>query len=484
MRIVIGSFSHESNTFNPVQMQLEEFHPQYGEDILALMKQSGRSPLHGIYQVLDAAGAEIIPTVYARATPGGIVSRHAFDTVSRRMLAAVAAAGPVDGVCLHLHGSMTVAELGDAEGYILSEVRKLVGPDVPISVSLDMHAMVTPAMLRSADALVGYRTAPHVDTFETGHTAASLLMGAITEGYKLTTAAVSLPLLVSGEQSETEKYPMNHLIQVLKDTDEHQGILACSYFLGFPWADAPYNLGSAVVVARHDADLAGATAMQLAEEFWQYHTKFQFTTEAYPFEEALEVARAHTKGLVCIADCGDNPGAGGSENIVYPLKHMLAVGQERALIGAINDPAALHVCQGAGVGAAVTVTVGKLSIAADSPGLEVTGTVKQLGQLGRTEAAVLQVAGVDVLITKVRAMMLDPQELVDMGLNLADYDILVLKSGYLDPQYEAVAAKGLLALTPGFTNQIFVDLQYQHVPRPIYPLDQDFVFDPKEYLIS
>ncbi len=487
MRVVIGSFSHESNTFNPVQMQLEEFHPQYGEDVLTTLESPLRSSLHGIYQVLQNAGAEIIPTVYARATPGGVVSRQAFDTVSGQLLATVAAAGSVDGVCLHLHGSMTVADIGDAEGHLLTEVRRLVGPDVPIAVSLDMHAMVTPAMLHSANAFVGFRTAPHVDAFETGHTAATLLVDSLQQGYQLTTAAVSLPMLVSGEQSETEKYPMNHLIQVLKETDQQVGILASSYFLGFPWADVPYNLGSAVVVSRQDPELAANTAVALAEEFWKYHKDFQFTTEAYRFEEALAVAQMHDGGLVCIADCGDNPGAGGSENIVYPLQHMLAAVQKRAFFGAIHDPAAVRACQEAGVGGTVSVVLGKLSIAPDSPGLSLTGTVKQVGQLGKlvtTAAAVLRVTGIDVLITEERAMMLDPQDLVELGLDLADYDILVLKSGYLDPQYEAVATKGLLALTPGFTNQIFVDLEYKQVPRPLYPLDKNIEFDPKAYLIQ
>ncbi len=481
MRILIGSFSHESNTFNPERTKLEDFDAAYGQDMEVLMTQGGRSALNGIAGVLQKHGVEFVFSAAARATPGGPVARAAYDSIKNRILEA--ASGPLDGICLHLHGSMTVEDLDDAEGDLLAALHAAAGPNVPIVCSLDMHAMVSAAMLRSAQAFVGYRTAPHIDAYETGRRAADLLLRSLQESFSLTTAAVALPLLVSGEQSETSKAPMKQLIPLLIQTDRQPSILASSYFMGFPWADVSISAASALVVTRDDRDLAERTAQGLAHVFWQHLEQFQFTTAAYPFPEALRQAQAVGSGPVCIADCGDNPGAGGSQNTVAPLEHLLAEGTTDVLFGAIADPQALAVCEQAGRGSDIQVELGRTSIAENSPGLKASGRVTHLGELGRTRAAVLRVQGVDIVISQRRTMMLDPQDLVELGLDPASYRILVLKSGYLDPKYEAIAAAGMLALTPGYTNQRFSELHYERILRPMYPLDQDFVYRPSDYLI-
>lgn len=208
MKIIIGSLSHESNSFNPKQTELSDFSPIYGADVLDVLKAGGRSALHGIYEVLSSHGAEIIPTIFARATPGGIVSFQAYRTMKEGFLERLRRVEDPTAVCLHLHGSMTVDRIGDAEGDLLTSVREIVGPNIPIVTSLDMHTTLTEAMLAKANAFVGYRTAPHIDAKETGQQAAEVLMGALKEGYELKMAAVGLPILVSGEQSETAKPPM------------------------------------------------------------------------------------------------------------------------------------------------------------------------------------------------------------------------------------------------------------------------------------
>lgn len=481
MRILVGSFSHESNTFNPNPTTLESFDAAYGQHLELLITQGGRSAFHGVASVLQKHGVDLVYSAAARATPGGPVARKAYDAIKERILEA--AAGPLDGVCLHLHGSMTVEDLDDAEGDLLQAVRETVGPDIPIVCSLDMHAMVSAAMLRHAEAFVGYRTAPHMDAYETGRRAAELLLRSLQERFALTTAAVALPLLVSGEQSETSKPPMQQLIPLLIQTDRQPDILASSYFLGFPWADVPMSAASALVVTRDDQALAETTAKGLAQVFWQHLEQFQFTTPAYPFPEALRQAQAMDSGPVCIADCGDNPGAGGSQNIVAPLEHLLAEGVPDVLFGAVADPQAWAFCEQAGCGSSVQLEVGRATIAPESSGLQLDGTVTQLGKLGSTPAAVLRVQETDVVISQRRTMMLDPQDLVHLGLDPASYRILVLKSGYLDPKYEAIATGSLLALTPGYTNQMFTELHYERLPRPMYPLDQGFEYRPTDYVL-
>lgn len=483
MRIAVGSLSHESNSFNPKLMTLKDFNPVYGNDVIKKLDEGGQNPLQGIRKVVSSYGAEIIPTIFARAIPGGLVSRAAYEEMKQGFLYEVRQAGQLDGICLHLHGSMTVEEIGDAEGDILTELRQIVGEEIPIVVSLDMHATITPAMLQTANAFVGYRTAPHVDTMQTGERAAKVLMESLTKGYKLSTVGVGLPLLVSGEMSESAKPPMNGLIERLSELEENPDIASASIFLGFPWVDVSFNQGMVMVVTKDNPELAEEEAKQLAIEFWSKLHEFKFTTEAYPFEEALEVALRQPKGPVCLADCGDNPGAGGSQNIVYPLKVMLERNLESVLFGAIADEAAYEYCAAQEIGSTFDLSFGKLSIAPDAPALQAKATLKCVGRLGERPAVAVQVGGIDVMISQDRIMMLDPKDVEQLGLDPLEYRLIVIKSGYLDPKYEEIASYGLLALTPGFTNQIFTELEYKHVKRPIYPLDLDFAYTPNNYLM-
>ena len=483
MNIVMGSLSHESNSFNPKTMELSDFSPVYGDDVFARLAEGGPSPLQGIYKVITSFGAKALPTIFARATPGGLVSLEAYQAMKGGFLRELRKHQDIAGVCLHLHGSMVVEKLGDAEGDLLTEVRKIVGDSIPIVTSLDMHATITATMMEKADAFVGFRTAPHVDTMETGEKAARLLLDSLTKGYRLTMCAVGLPLLVSGEMSESAKPPMVSLIEGLEKLDQKPKILSSSLLLGFPWVDVRYNQGSALVVTKDDPALAQTEAIKLAKEFWSKLGEFRFTTEAYPFAECLALALKVEKGPVCLADCGDNPGAGGSQNLVYPLQVMLEQNLENTLFGAIADEVAYEYCLKQELGSSFELTFGRLTTEPDSLGITVTAKLKQIGLLGQMPAVVVGVGGIDVVISKDRIMMLDPKDLEVLGLKPRDYRILVLKSGYLDPKYEAIASYGLLALTPGFTNQDFTALNYQQIRRPMHPLDQGFHYDPSEYIL-
>ena len=482
MRILIGSLSHESNSFNPKFMRLADFAPVYGQEVLKILEAGHQAPLLGIYRVLKEAGAEVVPTILARATPGGLVSYEAYQAMKARFLEELRQAGPLDGICLHLHGSMVVERVGDAEGDLLTAIRRIVGEDVPIVASLDMHATITSTMLQRANGFVGFRTAPHVDTVETGERAARLLLDSLTNGYPLVTRAVGLPILISGEQSESAKPPMCDLIQRMQELDELHGILSTSLFLGFPWVDVPYNQGAALVVAT-SPELAEEKALALAKQFWSKRAQFRFTTEAYPFAEALEVALRVERGPVCIADCGDNPGAGGSQDIVQPLEILLERGLDNVLFGAIADADAYEYCLRQELGSSFDLSLGRLSVEPDALPLRAQAELLRVGELGTMPAVAVRIGGIDVMISRDRVMMLDPQDVRQLGLEPQDYRLVVLKSGYLDPKYEAIASRRLLALTRGYTNQNFAELEFRRLTRPMYPLDRDFHFDPRAYLL-
>ena len=470
MRIVIGSIMHESNTFTPSLTTLEEFHPRYGA---ALLQETERGSLGGIISLLRAQGAELIPTLSAHALPGGVVTRQAYKALRQTLLEGVRAAGAMDGLCLALHGSMQVEEIDDAESDLLSEVRALVGPQVPIVAALDLHANVTATMVEQADGLVAYRTAPHVDSFDTGQRAAELLLWSLRGDRRPTMAFTKLPFLLSGEQSETGAEPMASMIQLLRETEVQSAVLSSSFALGFPWADVYDNGVSAIVVADGDRALAQREADRLASAFWERRAEFDFRVEAYPVDEAIEVALAAAERTVFLSDSGDNPTAGGTTDIPLVVERLLAKGAPDAVVAAICDPAAVEACMAVGVRQKITLSIGGKMDTRHGQPLEVVGRVRLLADSELGPIAVLRVEGVDVVLSSQRVAVTEPVFLRRLGIEPLERKTVVLKIGYLFAPFQAIAPRSILMLSPGCTNCNLTQLEYERVKRPIYPLDPD-----------
>ncbi len=219
-RVLTAAMHHESNSFNPIIAGEEDFRVIYGHDIFANLREN--DSVTGIIQTLQTAGYEVIPTVFARAVPNGEVDYDFYQKIKGEIIErakAAQAAGPIDAITLSLHGSMRVKGQGEAEGYLLEELRSLF-PDIPIFCSLDMHATMTQRMHDHCDGFVGYKTAPHTDCFETGAHAAKMTIAALEQGAQAHAAWVRVPILVAGEQSETSVAPMLELIAALRETEQ------------------------------------------------------------------------------------------------------------------------------------------------------------------------------------------------------------------------------------------------------------------------
>jgi len=470
MRIAIGSIMHESNTFSPIPTTLEEFHPRYRN---ALLQEPERDSLGGIIALLRAQGADLIPTISAHALPGGVVTREAYEEMREALLEGIRAAGAIDGVCLALHGSMQVREIGDAESDLLREVRALVGSQVPIVAALDLHANVTAAMVEEADGLVAYRTAPHVDSFDTGQRAAVLLLRILGEDRRPTMALTKLPFLLSGEQSETGAEPMASMIQLLEETDLQRGVLSSSFGLGFPWADVYDNGVSSVVVTDADRALAQREADRLAQAFWGRRKEFDFRVEAYPIDEAIEVAMAAPESTVFLSDSGDNPTAGGTTDIPLVVERLLAKGASASVVAAICDSAAVEACMAAGVEQRVALCIGGKMDTQHGHPLPVEGRVRLVTEGEWGPMAVLRVDRVDVVVSSQRMAVTEPAFLRRLAIEPLERKLVVLKIGYLFPSFQAIAPRSILMLSPGCTNCDLRQMHYERVKRPIYPLDSD-----------
>ena len=369
----------------------------------------------------------------------------------------------------------------DPEGDILEALWEIVGSEIPIVAALDMHATVTEKMVKAANAFVGYHTAPHVDVYDTGCRAASILLKVLKDDITLKMEWVRIPMLLAGEQSETDVSPMRELMVSLKEVENEDGIFSASYLLGFPWADSPHNGVSIVVVGRSEkADIISKAAKDLATGFWGKRKEFTFTTEAYPLDEALTKALEYDRNPVIIADSGDNPTAGATQDLTLSLKVMLDRKITNALVVFIVDPVSWKACAGTGVGAKVSLRLGRVEPVLNGAPLKVEATVLSVKKACGIDCAVIDVNGITVIVgNKRRAAYIaphpvyDPGFLDELGLSPNDYKIILIKSGYLSPQYRKIAARRMLALTPGDTNLILTDIPYKKVPRPIFPLDED-----------
>ncbi len=481
MRVLVGAFGHESNTFTPFLTTADDFFVRWGAETLQMPLR--RSSFAGIVETLSRRGdIALVPSLTAWAMPGGVVARPAYEQFKAGILAA---AQNVDGVCLALHGAMRAEGLDYCEDDLLADLRARVGQDVPITVALDMHANLIRNTMRYVDALVAYKTAPHDDAFETGQRAAQLLLQILTEGVRPCIGFAKIPFLLPGEMAQTSLDPMKSMMALVAEVERIPGVLSASLMNGHCWADVPDIGVSAVVVTDGDAALAQAQAERIAAEFWARRHEFAISAEAYDLEEAVETALAAAEPTVFLSDSGDNPGAGGSTDVPALLAALLERQVSSVLYAGMWDRDAVEACLAAGVGAEISLEIGgKLDVRHGRP-LAVTGVVRSLFDgaawrgglrqaMGRTRIgpiAVLNVAGIDVVLSATRHSFEDPLQLRVLGLEPLDYRIVVLKRGYLTTEFARIAPRSILAFTPGCTNCRVERMEFRRVQRPMFPLD-------------
>ncbi|MDR1971039.1 MAG: M81 family metallopeptidase [Treponema sp.] len=499
MRILTGGFSHESNSLNPIITGEDDFVVLRGGEITENSPFSRHSSA-GIIETLRKGGAEAAPTLQARAVPNGVVSAAFYQKLKAELLDRTREAlrqGPIDGVCLALHGSMKVQGDLCAEGDLCRSLREILGP-LPFTVALDMHATITADLLRAVDGFAGYKTAPHVDSFETGVLAARMLLKSLETGKKLYTAALSIPMMVAGEKSETAAEPMASLMGACKKL-EQEGLLAASLLLGFPWADCEHNAVTVLVSAfEEDRAAADRGARNLAETFWRRRGEFSFRTEHYPSRDALAAAYKAVleKGEhpVFVSDSGDNPTAGAAGDATELLEEVLAAPAQLErlptplLYSGFYDAPAAAACLKAGEGAELAITLGGNWDTLNGKKIPFNVKVEKIVRdFGPYHADLVLVSAAPpgarhrnllITVTSKHIGFGDEELLPALGVKAEDYCLVVVKLGYLEPCFRTIAARAIMATSRGCSNEVLESIPYQKVRRPIYPLDKDMEWKP------
>jgi microcystin degradation protein MlrC len=470
-RIAIGGFQHETNTFAPSRAGYAEFEAGggwpglcFGERIFAAL-EGANIPAQGAIETLAAAGHALVGTAWAAASPSAHVTRDAFERIAGGLLARLAAALPVDGVYLDLHGAMVTEDYDDGEGELLGRVRALVGPRVPLVASLDLHGNVSRAMVEHADVLVAYRTYPHVDMAATGARAARLLAAMLASGERPARAFARLDFLTGISSQCTFVEPCRSLYALLEHLERASGA-NLSFLPGFPMADVAC---CGMTVFGYGADRAAVEAAVAELREAVRDAEPQFAIELHEPDEAVAraIARGEPGRPVLIADTQDNPGAGGNGDTTGMLAALVRARAEGAVLGLLVDADAAARAHAAGEGAILALALGGRSgIPGDRP-FEGEFTVERLGdgrftctgpmfrgfrmQLGpmallRSRAA----PGVRVALASRKVQAADREMFRALGVEPAHERILVLKSSvHFRADFEPIAKEVLLAKAPG-----------------------------------
>ncbi|MGH7349801.1 MAG: M81 family metallopeptidase [Candidatus Rokuibacteriota bacterium] len=494
MRFFLAMLSHETNTFSNVPTNRAQFEARdlrYGGEIVERFRGTGTC-LGGMIAAAERLGATLVPSVAAAASPAGHVTRDIYEHVKQRMLADLKAAGRLDGVLLDLHGAMVPEGVDDGEGDVIAAVRRAVGPDVPIAVTLDFHGNLGKDMIGEADLLHGYKTYPHVDMAARGAEAAERLAQVIDRRIKPTAAWRKPPLMPPLGRQGTARGPMRRLYDLADEMEKDPKVISVSLFAGFPYADIPDAGLGIYVITDDDPALAERLAGRLARVAWEHRHEFIHT--ALPVKDAVANALAADGRPIVLADMADNTGGGAAGDGTEILRELLRVGARSATVACIWDAAAVQQCIRAGVGARLTLAVGgKVDDRHGAP-LEVTGTVRTLsdghfihrgpmmnglpGRLGPT--AVLDVSDVKVILITYRWQTLDPEMIRFVGIDPLKEKILVVKSSiHYRAAFEPIAREIIEVDAPGLSSSTLARFPYRRVRRPIFPLDPDTVYEPE-----
>ncbi|KAI1776761.1 Microcystin LR degradation protein MlrC [Hypoxylon cercidicola] len=481
--IAIAGLACETSTFTPSRTLAPAFHPQRNEEIIE------RYPFIQPGTTLGDA-AEWRGALIGHALPGGIVTRDAFESLSSEIvnrLTKIAESTKLDGLWFDIHGAMCAEGIDDVEYELLKRCREVIGPEVLVSASMDLHGNVSRELAHQTDLITCYRTAPHVDVAETKERACRNLIQLLqrradaVEPVRPYKAWVPIPILLPGEQTSTRDEPAAHIYAAIPDVEGTEGVLDAAIWVGYAWADEPRNR-AAVVVTGWDKGAIREGAERLARLFWDSHKDFTFVAPTGSFKECLDTALSSDKRPYFISDSGDNPTAGGSGDVTWGLTQLLARPEfksesgPKVIYASVPGPEAVQKAVDAGVGAIVTVTAGAEVDDVHAGPITMTGRVHSIkhGDKHAEIEVVLQVGSVFAILTKLRKPYHRESDFTELDLAPRSADIVIVKIGYLEPELYDMARDWMLGLTPGGVDQDLKRLGHKRIRRPMWPFDSTF----------
>ncbi len=473
-RIAIAGLGIESSTFSPALTHEEAFHPKIGDSIFS------RYPFMEADSSLRQR-AEWVPTLAGKSLPGGTVTREAYESLVGKTLKMLQENMPYDGLFFDIHGAMSVVGLDDPEGDLIKRIREVVGTDVLISTSMDLHGNVSKRLAQHSDLITCYRMAPHEDAIESKKRAVENLVARLENGkgkpkYK---AWIPVPILLPGEKTSTRVEPGKSLYAQVPEVEQKEGVIDAAIWIGYAWADEPRN-HAVVMVTGDDEKQVREGAEKLANSFWDVREEFEFVAPTKSYEEALGLALASDKKPFMLSDMGDNPTAGGAGDVTWTLTELLKREEfhkpdgKSLIYASIPGPELVQEAVKVGVGGNVSAAVGAEIDDRYAPPLLLTGQVTAIkhGDVHAETEVVVKVDNAHIIVTKKRKPYHRKSDFTNLGLTPSETDIIVVKIGYLVPELYNMRGDWIMALTPGGVDQNLERLGHQRIIRPMFPYDK------------
>lgn len=481
-RIGIAGLLHESNTFFEGRTTWDDFAAATLTEGDATRRRwlGAHHELGGFFTGCAVEEMEAVPGFTTVAVPGPTIDADSFERLAAIVMRSVVAMGPIDGLLLALHGATVSERYPDADGEILKWIRFAKGDDFPIVVTLDLHANVSEAMVRRANAIVSYRTNPHLDQRDRGLEAAQLMARILRNEVQPVMALESPPMLIPIGAQNTSQAPARGLYEDLEEVLTWPGILSASVHMGFYYADVAEMCASFLAVADGDGALARRAAQWMAQRAWDRRDEFRLEPLA-PAAAVAQAMRLPEKPVV-LMDIGDNVGGGSPGDSQVLLEECLQQGARNSLI-VLHAPAAAARYAQLGPGSTVYLPMGPATVRLVADGRFTEPEPRHGGWTHCDQGLTVVLESEDrhtIVLTTLRMAPFSLRQLTSLGISPSAKDILIVK-GVIAPQaaYRQVASHILLVDTPGHTAHNPQSFQYQSSGRSLFPIDPNAHYDPK-----
>ena len=491
MRIAIAGLQHESNTFASAGTSREQFQQDclLFDDDIAPRWRDAHHEIAGFFAAGDELHYETVPLVMAKATPSGPVDSALVEEIVGEIICRLNRCR-VDGLLLALHGAMVTDQEHSGDTFVLQALRQALGPALPIVVTLDFHANCTEQMAQLANAALFYQTNPHTDMRSKGIEAGRLLYRIVGGEVRPTMSLCRPPMIVPINHQQTAAEPLRELLAAARHAERRQDVLSVSLSPGFPYADVPAMGPTVLAVTDANPALADDIASELAQRLWQARKAMaiELPTAAQAVRDALQCATSP----VVLVDFGDNVGGGSAADGTLILAELVKQRARRSVV-TIADPQAVAQCTAAGIGASLTLTVGGKTDRLHGEPVRLKGEVRFLhdGRWVESQArhggvrfndqgpTVLFEWGQDnsLCLTTKRYPPFSLGQITSLGINPRHQQILVVKAAIAyRAAYEPIAGRIIEVDTPGLTAVSPAHFNYQHIRRPIWPLDPETTY--------
>lgn len=485
MRIGLGYLLQETNTFSPVETHIRDFHPTFGEPLLDQWRGT-RTEIGAFLDTLGPTSHTLVPLFAGWAMTAGCMSADTFAELKQSVVDQVAVDAPYDALLLALHGSLSAEGTDDCDGAIIEAIREIVGRDIPIIVTLDLHANMTAKIAALADAVIGYRTYPHVDMYEVGQAAAALMLRTLDGEVRPVTVMQKLPLIVPAENQQTTHGPVKQVWGTAQAYRKaHAEILSVSVFAVQPWLDIDEMGCATVAVANADTESAQRCVRESAEQLWGFRAELE-AARTDP-RQAIHEALATEGGPVVLGDSSDSPTAGAPGDSAEMVRLLLEEAPDAPSLAWVRDPAAVAEAWKLRPGDSIRTRVGGAFTKELFRPVEIEGRVRSLSdgrfffrgeynkgmlnEMGRT--AVIDVGGLSIVISEEAASGIGPEVFRSQGLEPEYQKMIVVKSANsFRSEYGPFMVKAIMVDTPGLSSSNLRSLPYKRLSRPIHPLDE------------